>query len=84
MNSKYQMELVKAKEVLATFELSLFTSMVNLLMEGELSAWNEQVPINEDVQIDLALLQASKDENIVQLMALHSQLITIIKELNKT
>ena len=81
MDKVYKAELSKIKSQLAAFEISLFTSMVNLLLKGELLDWNNDVPFGMEVQIDNSLLEASEDENIKELLNLHEKLKETVNKL---
>jgi hypothetical protein len=81
MDKSYKAELSKIKSHLAAFEISLFTGRVNLLMKGELSDWNNDVPLGMEVQIDNSLLEASEDENIKGLLNLQEKLKETVNKL---
>ena len=75
------MELVKAKNLLEDFDISLYTSIVNLFMQGDMPDWSSSVPIGEEHTFDAFLLETSNDSNIKELLTLHNQILDIITKM---
>lgn len=71
MNFKnYNNNLREALKNLKTVNQSIYNSIFAISMQGELSEWNDSVPIGEVHQFDFAIFKNSEDINIQLLVEL--------------
>jgi hypothetical protein len=63
VNNDYQINLRRTLDFLNEVEIKLQEHMLNIMMSGELSDWNEQAENGEEIYIDNTLLEASSDIN---------------------
>ena len=81
IDDNHNIELVKVKRLNEDFEINLYTSIVNLFMQGDMPEWSNSVPIGEVHTFDAILLETSDDSNIKELLTLHHQIGDIITKL---
>lgn len=81
----YRQRLADALQNLIFVQENIFSSIVNIAMEGELKEWNNMVSVGEKFQFDLELFEHSNDLNIrmlVRLIARIDATYETIKNLN--
>ena len=72
----YKSNLKSALENLIKVNESIFNSLIDISMQGDLKEWNNNVPIGETHQFDFELFKNSDDTNIQMLV----KLIEIVDE----
>ncbi len=71
MNFKnYHSNLKEALKNLINVNNSIYSSIIDISMQGELSEWNDAVPIGEVHQFDFEVFKNSEDINIQLLVNL--------------
>jgi hypothetical protein len=73
----YQFQIEKTIEALDEVETILFTRMLNLASEGELKEITENFEIGEEVFFKLEDLQNLEDPNIVSLMSIFNDVLSL-------
>ena len=66
----YKSNLKSALENLIKVNESIFNSLIDISMQGDLKEWNNAVPIGETHQFDFELFKNSGDTNIQLLVKL--------------
>ena len=66
----YKSNLKSALENLIKVNESIFNSLIDISMQGDLVEWNNSVPIGETHQFDFELFKNSDDTNIQMLVKL--------------
>jgi hypothetical protein len=66
----YQSNLKEALKYLIAVKHSIYSSIIDISMQGELSEWNESVPIGEVHEFDFDIFKNSDDTNIQLLVEL--------------
>ena len=66
----YKDNLKSALENLIKVNESIFNSLIDISMQGDLKEWNNTVPIGETHQLDFELFKNSDDTNIQMLVKL--------------
>lgn len=66
----YKENLIEALKNLIKVNESIFESMIPVLMQGDLKAWNDSVPIGEEHSFSFELFKNSSDTNIQLLVGL--------------
>lgn len=66
----YRSLLYDTLKCLISVNETLFSTMIDLSMQGDLKEWNETVPVGETHQFDFELFKNSGDTNIQLLAAL--------------
>lgn len=66
----YRQRVEEALIDLRSVQEDIFTSLVNIAMEGELKEWNETIEIGEKFKFNLDLFKHSDDPNIQILIKL--------------
>lgn len=66
----YKSNLKSALENLIKVNESIFNSLIDISMQGDLIEWNNSVPIGETHQFDFELFKNSDDTNIQMLVKL--------------
>ena len=66
----YKDNLKSALKNLITVNESIFNSLIDISMQGDLKEWNNTVPIGETHQFDFNLFKNSDDTNIQMLVKL--------------
>jgi hypothetical protein len=66
----YKSNLKSALENLIKVNESIFNSLIDISMQGDLVEWNNTVPIGETHQFDFELFKNSDDTNIQMLVKL--------------
>lgn len=64
---------------------SIYSSCIDIIVQGELKEWNKSVPIGEDHQFHFEIFKNSEDTNIqllVKLMESVSETFESIKNIN--
>lgn len=80
MNYKnYRDSLKDTLRELVKIRGTVYTSMFEIIMQGELSEWSESVPIGEVHEFDFAIFQNSEDANIGLLVELYEQINSTIE-----
>lgn len=69
-NSNYQANLKEALKNLIRVNESIYDTVINISMHGELKDFNDAVPIGEEYQFDFAIFKNSSDTNIQLLISL--------------
>ena len=77
----YKQRVEEALKDLRLCQENIFTSLVNIAMEGELKEWNETVVIGEKFKFDLELFERSDDANIQILVKLFNNIDTAYESL---
>ena len=67
---KYRENLKEALRNLIKVNESIYSSVIDVSMQGELKAFNDAVPIGETHQFDFAIFKNSNDTNIQLLITL--------------
>lgn len=81
----YKENLKEALKNLIAVNGSIYNSLIDITMQGELKEWNNNVPIGEVHQFDFELFKNSDDTNIqllVKLMEHVDETFESIKNLN--
>lgn len=81
----YKENLKEALKNLIAVNGSIYNSLIDITMQGELKEWNNDVPIGEVHQFDFELFKNSHDTNIqllVKLMEHVDETFESIKNLN--
>ena len=81
----YKSNLKEALKNLIAVNGSIYNSLIDITMQGELKEWNSNVPIGEVHQFDFELFKNSSDTNIqllVKLMEHVDETFESIKNLN--
>lgn len=73
----YKENLKEALKNLIQVNESIFSSLIDISMQGELKEWNDSVPIGEVHNFDFALFKNSDDTNI-------QLLVKIMEHVNDT
>jgi hypothetical protein len=60
----YRQNLIHALENLVTVNESVYQSIIDLAMQGELKAFNDTVPLGEVHQFDYELFKNMDDKNV--------------------
>ncbi len=63
-SENYRNNLIEALKNLAEVNQSIFNSLIDVSMQGELEEWNASVPIGEEHQFDFEIFRNSNDTNI--------------------
>lgn len=71
--TNYQQTIKEALQTLIGVNESIFNSIVNISMQGELKEFNDSVPIGETHQLDFEIFKNSSDTNIQLLIQLMSK-----------
>lgn len=82
----YKENLKAALKNLIEVNGSIYSSCIDILMQGELKEWNKSVPIGEVHQFDFELFKNSDDTNIqllVKLMERVDETFESIKNINR-
>lgn len=66
----YQSNLKEALKNLIKVNESIYGSIIDISMQGELKEWNDSISIGETFQFDLELFKNSNDTNIQLLVEL--------------
>jgi hypothetical protein len=66
----YKENLKEALKNLIKVNESIFNSLIDISMQGDLKEWNNEVPIGETHQFDFELFKNSGDANIQLLVKL--------------
>jgi hypothetical protein len=66
----YKSNLKSALENLIKVNQSIFNSLIDISMQGDLKEWNDTVPIGETHHFDFELFKNSDDTNIQMLVKL--------------
>lgn len=66
----YKDNLKSALQNLIAVNESIFNSLIDISMQGDLKEWNNNVPIGETHQFDFELFKNSDDTNIQMLVKL--------------
>ena len=66
----YKENLKEALKNLIKVNESIFNSLIDISMQGELKEWNDTVPIGETHQFDFELFKNSGDTNVQLLVKL--------------
>lgn len=66
----YKSNLKSALENLIKVNESIFNSLIDISMQGDLKEWNDTVPIGETHHFDFELFKNSDDTNIQMLVKL--------------
>lgn len=66
----YKSNIKSALENLIKVNESIFNSLIDISMQGDLKEWNNSVPIGETHQFDFELFKNSDDTNIQMLVKL--------------
>jgi hypothetical protein len=66
----YKENLTEALKNLIRVNESIFNSLIDISMQGDLKEWNDSVPIGETHQIDFELFRNSSDTNVQLLVKL--------------
>ncbi|MEI2824286.1 MAG: hypothetical protein V9F02_12795 [Chitinophagaceae bacterium] len=66
----YKENLKKALKNLIRVNESIFNSLIDISMQGDLKEWNDTVPIGETHQFDFELFKNSGDTNVQLLVKL--------------
>lgn len=66
----YKENLKEALKNLIRVNESIFNSLIDISMQGDLKDWNDSVPIGETHQFDFALFKNSGDTNVQLLVKL--------------
>lgn len=66
----YKSNLKSALENLIKVNESIFNSLIDISMQGDLKEWNDTVPIGEAHHFDFELFKNSDDTNIQMLVKL--------------
>lgn len=69
-SDNYRIVLNDILKNLISVNEQLFSSMIDLAMQGELKEWNETVPVGESHHFDFELFKNSSDTNLRLLAAL--------------
>jgi hypothetical protein len=69
-NDNYKDNLKSALQNLIAVNESIFNSLIDISMQGDLVEWNNSVPIGETHQFDFELFKNSGDTNIQMLVKL--------------
>lgn len=69
-SESYRENLKGALENLISVNQSIYTTIINIAMQGELKEFNKSVPIGEDHQFEFAIFENSDDANIQLLIKL--------------
>lgn len=67
---KYKESLKQVLKKLIRVNETIFNSLIDISMQGELKEWNETVPIGETHQFDFEIFKNSADTNIQLLVGL--------------
>lgn len=81
----YKLNLEDALKNLIKVNQSIYSSLISILMQGELKEWNNSVPIGETHNFDFDLFKNSGDTNIqllVKLMENVDETFESIKNIN--
>ena len=68
--NNYKDNLKSALKNLIAVNESIFNSLIDISMQGDLKEWNNNVPIGETHQFDFELFKNSDDTNIQMLVKL--------------
>ena len=71
--NNYQETIKEALQTLIGVNDSIYNSIVNISMQGELKEFNDAVPIGETHQLDFEIFKISSDTNIQLLIQLMSK-----------
>jgi len=66
----YKSNIKSALDNLIKVNESIFNSLIDISMQGDLKEWNNSVPIGETHQFDFELFKNSDDTNIQMLVKL--------------
>lgn len=78
MNFKnYHSNLKDALKKLIDVNNTIYSSIIDIAMQGELSEWNDSVPIGEVHQFDFEIFKNSEDVNI-------HLLVNLFEKVNET
>lgn len=66
----YKENLKEALKNLIRVNESIFNSLIDISMQGDLKEWNDTVPIGETHQFDFELFKNSGDTNVQMLVKL--------------
>lgn len=66
----YRANLTEALKNLISVNESIFSSLVDISMQGDLKEWNDTISIGETYQFDFELFKNSDDTNIQLLVEL--------------
>ena len=66
----YKEDLKEALKNLIRVNESIFNSLIDISMQGDLKEWNDTVPIGETHQFDFEVFKNSDDSNIKLLVEL--------------
>lgn len=80
----YQQRLSDVATFLDEAEITLYEAMLNLMMDGELKDWNSLSPVNDVINVDDFLLEASEDANVQVLLKLCRQIRFASQNLQKS
>lgn len=69
-SENYRENLKEALKNLVEVNRSIFDSLIDITMQGELKEWNDSVPIGEVHQFDFEIFRNSEDTNIQLLVKL--------------
>lgn len=69
-SDSYKENLKEALKNLIKVNESIFNSLIDISMQGDLKEWNNEVPIGETHQFDFELFKNSGDTNIQLLVKL--------------
>lgn len=69
-SDSYKENLKEALKNLIKVNESIFNSLIDISMQGDLKEWNSEVPIGETHQFDFELFKNSGDTNIQLLVKL--------------
>jgi hypothetical protein len=73
----YRENLKEVLNVLRTANENIYDSMVQILMQGEMKEWNNDVPVGEVHHFDFELFKNSSDTNI-------QLLVKVIEKVDET
>lgn len=77
----YRERVFEAVQEMNSFSSTFFTSVLNIVMSGEMKEWSDNVPIGEAHDFDIALLEACEDENVKITTALLKKLYETVSTL---
>ncbi len=80
----YQQRLSDVATFLDEAEITLYEAMLNLMMDGELKDWNSLCPVNDVINVEDSLFDASEDANVQVLLKLSRQIRLASQSLQKS
>ena len=73
----YRANLEEALKNLIKVNESIYGSVIDISMQGDLKEWNDTIPVGETFQFDFELFKNSEDTNI-------QLLVELIEKINST